>query len=150
MSALQRLRELGLTLPPPVKPAANFVMAVGTGKLLFLSGQISREGDRVIAGKLGAPLTVEEGQVAARSVGLALLSTLQDEVGLDRVRRVVKLLGLVHSAPDFTQQHLVMNGCSDVIAAVLGERGVHARSAIGVAQLPFGAAVEAEMIVEVE
>jgi enamine deaminase RidA (YjgF/YER057c/UK114 family) len=147
-----RLLELGLELPQLPAPVANYVRAVRTGNLVFLAGHgpALPEGGYV-TGKLGTDLDVEQGYAAARATGLALLASLQAEIGsLDRVRRVVKVLGMVNSAPEFTDQHKVMNGFSDLMVEVFGERGKHARSAVGMVSLPIGLAVEIEMIVEVE
>ncbi len=151
-TAEARLRELGVELPELPAPVANYVRAVRTGDLVFLAGHgpALPEGGYV-TGKLGADLDVDEGYAAARATGLALLASLREEIGsLDRVRRVVKVLGMVNSAPGFTDQHKVMNGFSDLMVEVFGERGKHARSAVGMASLPIGLAVEIEMIVEVE
>ncbi len=147
-----RLIELGLELPSLPVPVANYVRAVRTGNLVFLAGHgPARPEGGYVTGKLGSELTVEEGQAAARLTALALLSSLKAEIGsLDRVRRVVKVHGMVNSAPDFTDQHLVMNGFSDLIVEIFGDRGRHARAAVGMVSLPIGLAVEIEMIVEVE
>lgn len=148
-----RLAELGVELPELPAPAANYVRTVRTGNLVFTAGHgpVRPEGGYV-TGKLGRDLTVEEGQAAARLTAIALLASLQSEIGdLDRVKRVVKVLGMVNSDPAFTDQHKVMNGFSDFIVEVFGdERGRHARSAVGMASLPIGLAVEVEMVVEVE
>ncbi len=147
-----RLRELGLELPQLPAPVANYVRAVRTGDLVFLAGHgPARPEGGYVTGKLGADLDVEEGYAAARATGLALLASLKAEIGsLDRVRRIVKVLGMVNSVPEFTDQHKVMNGFSDLMVEVFGERGKHARSAVGMVSLPIGLAVEIEMIVEVE
>ncbi len=143
-----RLRELGLELPEPPSPVANYVGAVRTGNLVFVSGHGPRGAGR---GKLGADVDVETGYQAARSVMLSALASLRAEIGdLDRVTRVVKLLGMVNSAPDFGDQPRVVNGASDLLVDVFGERGRHARSAVGMAALPGGICVEIEMIVEVD
>lgn len=147
-----RLLELGLELPELPAPVANYVRAVRTGDLVFLAGHgpALPEGGYV-TGKLGADLDVEQGYAAARATGLALLASLKAEIGsLDRVRRIVKVLGMVNSAPDFTDQHKVMNGFSDLMVEVFGENGKHARAAVGMVSLPIGLAVEIEMIVEVD
>ncbi len=154
-----RLAELGITLAPAMAPAANYVPWVTTGPLLFVSGQVSVGPDGPIRGQLTAADQVEgavaEGsalaraQGAARQCGLNLLSQAKAAVGdLDRIARVVKLVGFVNSAPDFAQQHLVVNGCSGLMAEVFGEAGAHARSAVGVAALPLGVLVEVEAIFE--
>lgn len=151
MSAEERLRELGLELPPPVTPIGNYVPAVRTGNLVFLSGHGPVGKDRVITGKLGKDLTLEEGYEAARIVAIGLLSSLRDLIGtLDKVRRVVKLLGMVNCDPAFMEQPQVINGASDLLVEVFGEKGKHARSAVGMNALPLDIAVEIEMIVEVE
>lgn len=152
MTAEQRASELGLDLSKRPTPAANYVPAVRTGNLLFLSGHVpppAPDGTRA-SGKLGADLTVEEGYQVARSVATALLSTIKAELGsLDRVARVVKVLGMVNATPDFTQHPRVMNGASDLLVEVFGEIGRHARSAVGVGSLPGNVPVEIEMVVEV-
>ncbi len=146
----QKLSDLGITLVSPGAPAAAYVMAVTTGHQVFLSGHIAKRDGKPWVGKLGFDMDTATGQMAARSIAIDLLSTLNAHLGsLDRVRRVVKVMGLVNSTPEFTEQHLVMNGCSDLIVEVFGELGKHARSAFGVAQIPLGACVEIEMIVEI-
>ena len=151
MGVEERLKELGLELPSAAKPMANYVPAVRTGNLVFLSGHGPLEKDRLITGKLGSDLTVEEGYQAARLVAVGLLGSLKDLIGdLERVRRIVKLLGLVNSEPTFLEQPQVINGASDLLVEVFGDRGRHARSAVGTNSLPVNIAVEIEMIVEVE
>ncbi len=146
----QKLSDLGITLVSPGAPAAAYVMAVTTGHQVFLSGHIAKRDGKPWVGKLGFDMVTATGQLAARSIAIDLLSTLNAHLGsLDRVRRVVKVMGLVNSTPEFTEQHLVMNGCSELIVEVFGEIGKHARSAFGVAQIPLGACVEIEMIVEI-
>ncbi|BEI33496.1 RidA family protein [Polynucleobacter sp. HIN5] len=146
----QKLSDLGITLVSPGAPAAAYVMAVTTGHQVFLSGHIAKRDGKPWVGKLGFDMDTATGQMAARSIAIDLLSTLNAHLGsLDRVRRVVKVMGLVNSTPEFTEQHLVMNGCSELIVEVFGELGKHARSAFGVAQIPLGACVEIEMIVEI-
>jgi len=146
----QKLSALGITLVNPGAPAAAYVMAVTTGHQVFLSGHIAKRDGKPWVGKLGFDMDTATGQMAARSIAIDLLSTLNAHLGsLDRVRRVVKVMGLVNSTPEFTEQHLVMNGCSDLIVEVFGELGKHARSAFGVTQIPLGACVEIEMIVEI-
>jgi len=146
-----RLKELGLELPSAATPMANYVPAVRSGNLVFLSGHGPLEGDRLVTGKLGGDLAVEEGYRAARLVAVGLLGSLKALVGdLDRVRRIVKLLGLVNCDATFTQQPQVINGASDLLVEVFGEKGKHARSAVGTNSLPLDIAVEIEMIVEVE
>jgi enamine deaminase RidA (YjgF/YER057c/UK114 family) len=147
-----RLRELGLELPEPPPPVANYVGAVRTGNLVFVSGHGPREaGGWSTVGTLGVDVDVETGYRAARVVMLNALASLKAEIGdLERVRRIVKLLGMVRSAPGFGDQPKVVNGASDLLVEVFGERGRHARSAVGMAALPGGIAVEIEMIVEIE
>jgi enamine deaminase RidA (YjgF/YER057c/UK114 family) len=146
-----KLNELGIELPTAGAPAAAYVMSSQSGNTVYLSGHIAKKDGKVWAGKLGDSLGTEEGKVAARSIAIDLLATLHAHVGdLNRVKRIVKLMSLVNSTPDFTEQHLVTNGASELVADVFGERGKHARSAFGVAQIPLGACVEIEMIAEVE
>jgi enamine deaminase RidA (YjgF/YER057c/UK114 family) len=146
-----RLEELGIELPTAGAPAAAYVMSAQSGNTVYLSGHIAKKDGKVWTGKLGATLTTEEGKAAARSIAIDLLATLHAHVGdLNRVTRIVKLMSLVNSTPEFTEQHLVTNGASELVADVFGERGKHARSAFGVAQIPLGACVEIEMIAEVE
>jgi len=150
MSIAQTLKDLGITLPPVSVPAAAYVPFVQTGNLVFLSGHIAKHDGNVWTGQLGTDMDTATAKEAARTVAIDLLGTLQAAVGdLERVKRVVKLMGLVNSAPNYTEPHLVINGASELIAQVFGERGAHARSAFGVAQLPMGAAVEIELIAEV-
>jgi enamine deaminase RidA (YjgF/YER057c/UK114 family) len=146
-----KLAELGLQLPTPPPPVANYVRAVTVGNLVFLSGHgPSRDGRLVYVGKVGADLDVKTGYDAAQLVMLNCLSSLKEEIGeLDRVKRVVKLLGMVNAAPDFGEQPEVINGASDLLTQLFGDRGRHARSAVGMASLPRGIAVEIEMIVEI-
>ena len=149
----ERLEQMGITLPEPQAPVANYVPAVRTGDLLFLAGSGPARGadGKVTLGKLGRELSVEQGYESARLVGLNLIVRLKAELGdLGRVKRVVKLLCMVNSAPDFTEQPAVANGCSDLLVEVFGERGRHARSAVGMSSLPSNIPVEIEMIVEVE
>ena len=144
-----RLKELGIELPAPVKPVATYVRTVQTGNLLFIAG--TGPANDQPAGKLGKDLTVEEGYRVARSVGLQIIATAKDALGdLDRVKRVVKILGMVNSAPDFGDQPQVMNGCSDLLVEVFGEVGKHTRSAVGFVALPNQIAVEIECTLEVE
>ena len=147
----ENLARLGLTLPPVSTPAAAYLPFVRSGNLVFLSGHIARRDGAVWVGRLGENMTVDEGRAAARAVAVDLLGTLKAAVGdLGRVRRIVKLMSLVNSTPAFTEQHLVTNGASELLAQVLGPAGQHARSAFGVAQIPLGACVEIELIAEVE
>ncbi|MEL7002278.1 MAG: RidA family protein [Bacteroidota bacterium] len=142
----EKLKELNIELPEPTKPVANYVKAVRTGNLLFLSGHGSS-----IKGKLGKDLTIEEGQEAARQTAISLLATTKAYLGdLSKVKRIVKVLGMVNSDPEFYDQPAVINGFSDLMVEVFGDKGRHARSAVGMATLPSNIAVEIEMIVEVE
>ena len=152
MSIEDKLRQMGLELPEPPKPVAAYVPCVRTGNLLFVSGQVPREkGVLRFSGHVGGNLSVEEGQQAARLCALNALSVVKGELGnLDRVRRIVKLTGFVASAAGFTDQPKVVDGASTLLAELFGERGQHARAAVGVNELPLGSAVEIEMIVEVE
>ena len=151
MSAEQRVKELGLVLPPVPKPVGNYVGGVRTGNLLFMSGCGPRLPDgSLIKGKLGQTMTIEQGYDAARVVGLNMLANIRGQLGsLDKVRRVVKVLGMVNATPDFEDPPKVMNGFSDLFAEVFGEAGRGARSAVGMATLPFQMAVEVEMVLEV-
>jgi enamine deaminase RidA (YjgF/YER057c/UK114 family) len=150
MDPEMQLQQLGIVLGEVKVPVANYVKAVQTGNLLFLSGHIP---DEVVGkktrGKVGSALTVDEGKEAARLTGIALLTTLKSYVGdLNKVKRIVKVFGMVNADPSFTQHPAVINGCSDLLVAVFGEKGKHARSAVGMGSLPFDASVEIEMIVE--
>jgi enamine deaminase RidA (YjgF/YER057c/UK114 family) len=150
MSIQDRLNTLGITLPPVAVPAASYLPFMRTGNLVFLSGHIAKKDGQVWVGQLGKTMTTAEGQEAARAVAIDLMGTLQVAAGgLDKVVRIVKVMSLVNSSPDFTEHHLVTNGCSELIAQVFGEPGRHARSAFGVAQIPLGACVEIELIAEV-
>ena len=153
MTAEARIKELGLVLPPPPKPMGNYVPGVRVGSLLFLSGHgpSRTEGQPMPRGKVGRELSAEDGYKAARDVGLNLLGSTRALLGsLDKVKRVVKVLGMVNSADGFGDQPKVMNGFSDLMVEVFGENGRHARSAVGMAELPAGIPVEIEMILEVE
>ncbi len=151
MAIYEKLASLKIELPPLTPPVASFVPFVRTGKLVFLSGHISKREGKPWAGKLGAELTIEEGKQAARAVAIDLIGTLHAAVGdLERVQRIVKLMVLVNSAPSFTEQHLVANGASDLLLEVFGEKAKHARAAFGVAQIPFGCCVEIDLVAEVE
>ncbi len=146
----QKLSNLGITLVPPGAPAATYVMAVTSGNQVFVSGHIAKRDGKPWVGKLGVDMDTASGKAAARSIAIDLMSTLQAHLGsLDRVKRIVKVMGLVNSSPEFIEQHLVINGCSELLAEVFGDAGKHARSAFGVAQIPLGACVEIEMIVEI-
>jgi enamine deaminase RidA (YjgF/YER057c/UK114 family) len=146
----RRLAELGIVLPPPTPAAANFVPFVQTGNLLFLSGHVSMQDGQVFGGKVGRDVTKEQAYQAARQVAIDLLGTVRAASDLNRVTRIVKLLGMVNSSEDFTEQHLVINGASDLLVDLFGDLGRHARSAVGMAQLPLNAAIEIEMILEIE
>ncbi len=151
MSFYDKLSALNITLAAPSAPAAAYVMHVQTGNLVFVSGHLARHADGSIwVGQLGKDVTTEQGKQAARGIAIALMGTLQDACGgnLNRVKRIVKLMSLVNSTPGFTEQHLVTNGASELFGEVFGDQGKHARSAFGVAQIPLGACVEIEMIVE--
>lgn len=150
MSIEQRLQTLGISLPPVAVPAAAYVPFVRTGNQIFLSGHIAKKDGQVWVGKLGLNMTTDEGKLAARAVAIDLMGTLAVAAGgLDKVVRIVKVMSLVNSTPEFTEHHLVTNGCSELLGEVFGEKGVHARSAFGVAQIPLGACVEIELIAEV-
>jgi enamine deaminase RidA (YjgF/YER057c/UK114 family) len=150
MSVYDKLSALNITLPPVSVPAAAYLPYVQTGNLVFLSGHIARKEGQPWAAQFGKNITTEEGKAAARAVAIDLMGTLQAAAGgdLNRVKRIVKLMSLVNSTSDFTEQHLVTNGASELLAQVFGERGTHARSAFGVAQIPLGACVEIELIAE--
>ena len=151
MGVYERLKEKGITLPEVTKPVAAFVPWVQTGKLLFLSGNIAKKDGKPWVGKLGGLITLEEGKQAARGIAIDLMGVLQAATGnMEKIRRIVKLLVLVNSEPGFAEQHLVANGASELLSEVFGEKGAHARSAFGVAQVPFGACVEIELIAEVD
>lgn len=155
MSALAKLKQLGITLPPVATPAAAYVPFVQTGQLIFISGNIARKDGKAWVGQLGLTMETDEGKEAARSIAIALMGTLQAACQasgktLDDVKRIVKVLSLVNSTPTYTEQHLVTNGCSELLGEVFGDAGQHARSAFGVAQLPMGACVEIELIAELK
>lgn len=148
----EKLKSLNISLPTPSTPIANYVKFVRTGNLIFLSGHGPSKADgSYITGKLGRDLSIEEGYAAAKQTGIALLSTLKIALGdLSKVKRIVKVLGMVNSVDNFIDQPKVVNGFSDLMVAVFGEKGKHARSAVGMAALPMNMAVEIEMVVEVE
>ena len=149
-SVYDRLAERGITLPPLSTPAAAYVPFVRSGSLVFLSGHIAKRDGRAWVGQLGRDMDTSTGQLAARSVAIDLLGTLNAAIGdLNLVQRIVKVMSLVNSTGEYTEHHLVTNGCSQLLGELFGPRGAHARSAYGVAQLPMGACVEIEMIVEV-
>ncbi len=149
MNVYDQLQALSITLPPVAVPAAAYVPFVQTGNLVFLSGHIAKQDGKVWVGQLGKTMQTAEGAAAARAVAVDLLGTLHAAVGdLNKVKRIVKVMSLVNSSPDFTEHHLVTNGCSELIGQVFGNKGAHARSAFGVAQLPLGSCVEIELIAE--
>jgi enamine deaminase RidA (YjgF/YER057c/UK114 family) len=150
-SVYARLKSLGIELPPVAVPAAAYVPFMRTGSLVFLSGHIAKRDGKPWVGQLGRDMDTATAKQAARAVAIDLLGTLHAAVGdLDKVTRIVKVMSLVNSTPDYTEQHLVTNGCSDLLGEVFGPRGAHARSAFGVAQIPLGACVEIELIAEVQ
>ena len=150
MNVYDKLTELDINLPPVAIPAGAYVPFTQTGNLVFLSGHIARRDGKPWVGQLGKNMTTEEGKAAARGIAIELMGTLHVAVGdLNRVTRIVKLMSLVNSTGDFTEQHLVTNGASELIGQVFGDAGAHARSAFGVAQIPLGACVEIEMIAEI-
>ncbi len=155
MSITNRLQSLGITLPPVSTPAAAYVPFAQTGKQVFLSGHIAKKDGAAWVGQLGRNMNTAEGKQAARAIAIDLMGTLQAAcqaagTTLDGVARIVKVVSLVNSTPDFTEHHLVTNGCSELLSEVFGAAGAHARSAFGVAQLPMGACVEIEMVVELK
>ena len=149
MSVYEKLKSLNIALPKLDPPVAAFVPFVHSGNLVFISGHIAKKDGKPWTGKLGTDLTTAQGKQAAQGIAIDLLATLQAAVGdLNKIHRIVKLLVLVNSAPAFTEQHLVANGASELLVEIFGERGAHARSAFGVAQIPLGACVEIELIAE--
>jgi len=149
MSVYEKLKSLGISLPEVTPPAAAFVPYVRTGNLIFVSGHIARKDGKPLAGKLGAEFDTAQGKEAARGIAIELMGTLHAATGdLNKISRIVKLLVLVNSIPQFIEQHLVANGASELIVQVFGEGGPHARSAFGVAQIPLGSCVEIELIAE--
>lgn len=151
MSYYEKLKALNIELPAVATPAAAYVMFVQSGNTIFLSGHIAKKDGKPWVGQLGKNMTTEEGKLAARGVAIDLIATLQAACGgdLTRVKRIVKVMSLVNSTGDYTEQHLVTNGASELFGEVFGAQGVHARSAFGVAQIPLGACVEIELIAEV-
>jgi enamine deaminase RidA (YjgF/YER057c/UK114 family) len=150
MSVYDKLQDQGITLPPLAIPAAAYVPFVRTGNLVFLSGHIAKKDGKAWVGQLGRNMSTDEGKHAARAIAVDLLGTLHAAIGdLNKVKRIVKLMSLVNSTGDYTEQHLVTNGASELLGIVFGEAGQHARSAFGVAQIPMGACVEIELIAEV-
>ncbi len=151
MSIYKKLSDLNITLPELTPPVAAFVPYLRTGNLIFLSGHIAKIDGNPWVGQLGVDVTTAQGKKAARALAIDLLGTLDAAVGdLNQIKRIVKLMVLVNSAPTFTEQHLVANGASELLAEVFGEKGMHTRSAFGVAQVPFGSCVEIELIAEVD
>lgn len=151
MSIYKRLEALKISLPKVEPPVAAFVPVVRTGNLLFVSGHIAKKDGKPWAGKLGETLFTAQGKEAARGIAIDLLATLHTGLGdLNKITRIVKLLVLVNSAPTFTEQHLVANGASELLVELFGEKGAHARSAFGVAQIPLGACVEIELVAEIQ
>ncbi|MCX2865326.1 MULTISPECIES: RidA family protein [Roseateles] len=147
----ERLKNLGIELPPVAVPVAAYVPYVRSGNLVFLSGHIAKKDGKPWVGKLGLDTDTATGKAAARAIAIDLMGTLQAAVGdLNKITRIVKLMSLVNSTLEFTEQHLVTNGASELLAEVFGERGAHARSAFGVAQNPMGACVEIDLVVEVD
>ena len=151
MSVAARLKSLGIELPPLAVPAAAYLPFMQTGNLVFISGHIAKKDGKPWVGQLGLTMTTEEGKAAARAIAIDLMGTLQAAAGgdLERVKRIVKVMSLVNSTSTFTEQHLVTNGCSELLGEVFGDAGRHARSAFGVAQIPLGACVEIELIAQV-
>jgi enamine deaminase RidA (YjgF/YER057c/UK114 family) len=150
MTVAARLQALGIELPPLAIPAAAYLPFVQTGSLVFISGHIAKKDGKPWVGQLGLTMTTDEGKAAARAIAVDLMGTLKAAAGgdLERVKRIVKVMSLVNSTPTFTEQHLVTNGCSELLGEVFGDAGKHARSAFGVAQIPMGACVEIELIAE--
>ena len=150
MSVYDKLTQLGITLPAVSVPAAAYVPFVQTGNLIFLSGHLAKQDGKPWVGQLGIDIGTDEGKKAARAIAIDLLGTLHAAVGdLNRITRIVKVMSLVNSAPTFTEQHLVTNGASELLAEVFGAKGAYARCAFSVAQIPMGACVEIELIAEV-
>ncbi len=148
-SVYDRLKSLGITMPPVAVPAAAYLPFVRSGNLVFVSGHIAKRDGKPWVGQLGLTMNTEEGKAAARAIAIELIGTLHAACGdLNRVARIVKLMSLVNSTPTFTEQHLVANGASELFGQVFGDAGAHARSAFGVAQIPLGACVEIELIAE--
>ena len=150
MSVYDKLKALNITLPEVAIPAAAYLPYMQTGNLVFLSGHVAKQDGKPWVGKLGENMTTEEGKLAARAIAIDLMGTLQHACGgdLSRVKRIVKVMSLVNSSSSYTEQHLVTNGCSELLGEVFGEAGKHARSAFGVAQIPMGCCVEIELMAE--
>ncbi|WP_076592117.1 RidA family protein [Herminiimonas arsenitoxidans] len=151
MSFYDKLKALNIELPAVATPAAAYVMYVQSGNTVFLSGHIAKKDGKPWVGQLGKNMTTDEAKLAARGVAIDLIATLQAACGgdLNRVKRIVKVMSLVNSTGDYTEQHLVTNGASELFGEIFGAQGVHARSAFGVAQIPLGACVEIELIAEI-
>jgi enamine deaminase RidA (YjgF/YER057c/UK114 family) len=150
VSVYDQLKALNITLPPVAPPAGAYVPFVQAGTLVFLSGHIAKQDGKPWVGQVGKTMGTEEGKAAARAIAIDLMGTLQAAVGdLNKVKRIVKLVSLVNSSPEFTEHHLVTNGASELFAQVFGDRGAHARAAFGVAQIPLGACVEIELVAEI-
>lgn len=151
MTPEEKIAQLGLLLPPTPKPAGLYQPFVVSGKLAFLSGQISKDAEgKVLAGKVGKDLSLEQGRAAARLAALNILSIMKHLIGFEKINRIVKMTGFVQTAPDFYEIPAVVNGASELLGEVLGERGAHARSAVGMSSLPLNAAVEIEVILELK
>ena len=151
MSVYDRLKALAIELPPVAVPAAAYVPFVRSGNLVFVSGHIAKREGKPWVGQLGRDTDTATGKLAARAIAIDLLGTLHAAIGdLTHIERIVKVMSLVNSTPDYTEHHLVTNGCSELFAELFGDKGAHARSAFGVAQLPMGACVEIELIVQVQ
>ena len=149
MSVYEKLRALSISLPQLTPPVAAYVPFVRSGNQLFLSGHIAKQDGKPWRGQLGADVTTEQGKAAARGIAIDLIGTLHAAAGdLNKIARIVKLMVLVNSSPAYTEQHIVANGASELFKEVFGERGTHARSAFGVAQIPFGSCIEIELIAE--
>ena len=149
MGTVERLAELGIVLPSPMPPAGSYLSCVVTGNTVHVGGHGPVEGETVMRGKVGSDLDLEAGRMAARLTGLSILATLAHELGdLERIRRIVKVFGMVNVAPGFDQMPAVIDGCSDLLIEVFGDAGRHTRSAVGMAELPFGIAVEIELTAE--
>ena len=151
MNVYDKIKTLGISLPPLTLPVAAFVPFIRIGNLIFVSGHIAKKGGKAWSGQLGSNVSVDQGKEAGRAVAIDLLGTLHAATGdLSRIKRIVKLMVLVNSAPSFTEQHIVANGVSELFVQVFGDAGAHARSAFGVTQVPFGSCLEVEAIAEVE
>jgi enamine deaminase RidA (YjgF/YER057c/UK114 family) len=151
LTIARRLADLGISLPPPMPPAGNYLSCVVDGDLVYVGGHGPVAGDEMVRGKVGGNLTLEDGQRAARMTALSILATLDAELGsLERIDRVLKVFGMVNCAPGFNRTPAVVDGCSDLLVEIFGEAGRHTRSAVGMAELPFDIAVEIEMIVRLK